>query len=442
MNLIPIDQITISPERQRREFNQSRLHELVESLQENGLFHPVVLRREGEGYVLVSGERRIRAARDLCDLGGTFRHDGEEVPTGSIPYTLVEALDPLARELAELDENIRRDDLTWQERAAAVARIAALRKEQAAAEGKLPPTTTELAEELFEPARAGFAGTPGAARSALREQLTVARFLSDPEVAAAKTVGDAYKLLKRKESRKRDIALAEKVGATFTVAAHRALNEDALAWLAACPPAQFDVILTDPPYGIDADQFADSGGRAVSDHTYKDDTASFLAIAEALAEHSFRIAKEQAHLYWFCDIDNFQLIRGMLADAGWWTHRTPLIWHKPQANKIPWPEHGPRRTWEMLLYAVKGKRPTLRHSAPDVLTFNSDPNLGHSAQKPVALYTELLSRSCRAGDTVLDPFCGTGPIFPAAHSLKVAATGIELDTGAYGIVLKRLGVLE
>jgi DNA modification methylase len=442
MNTIPLTSITVSPSRQRREFNPARMHELTDSIESQGLFNAIVLRQEGDTYVLVSGERRLRAVGNIFDLGGTLRHDNEEVPAGHIPYTLITTLSSLERELAELDENIKRDDLTWQERAAALARIATLRQQQAVEAGEPPPTATELAQDLIEPVRDGFVGTEASGRNALREQLTVARFLDDPEVASAKTVGDAYKLLRRKESRRRDIALAAQVGTVFTAAMHTLLNTDALLWLAEAPAAAFDVILTDPPYGINADEFADSGGKAVSEHQYKDDKDYFIAISTALAGESYRITKEQAHLYWFCDIDNFAFLKGMLDAAGWWVHRTPLVWHKPSANKIPWPQHGPRRTWELILYAVKGKRPTLKPSAPDVLAFNSDENLGHSAQKPVALFAELLGRSARAGDTVLDPFCGTGPIFPAAHGLKIAATGIELDQGAYGIAAKRLGVLE
>jgi site-specific DNA-methyltransferase (adenine-specific) len=95
----------------------------------------------------------------------------------------------------------------------------------------------------------------------------------------------------------------------------------------------------------------------------------------------------------------------------------------------------------MLLYAVRGDRPVTK-LAPDVLTYPTDPNLNWAAQKPVALYQDLLVRSCRPGDSVLDPFAGSGTIFPAAHPLKIRATGIELSPEAYGIAIQRLGELK
>lgn len=89
---------------------------------------------------------------------------------------------------------------------------------------------------------------------------------------------------------------------------------------------------------------------------------------------------------------------------------------------------------------MKGKRPVLKMGG-DVLDFAPDANLGHAAQKPVDLYRELLSRTCLPGDSVFDPFAGSGPIFPAAHGLKVRATGIERDQASYGIAVKRVGAL-
>ena len=100
MKLIEISAINISSNRQRRLFDAASLHELANSITQRGLYHPIVLRVVGEGYQLVSGERRLRAVQDIYGLGGSFSHDGEPVLEGCIPYTTLGELDELAAEEA------------------------------------------------------------------------------------------------------------------------------------------------------------------------------------------------------------------------------------------------------------------------------------------------------------------------------------------------------
>jgi len=222
---------------------------------------------------------------------------------------------------------------------------------------------------------------------------------------------------------------------------HTLLNEDSIGWMLACPAGQFDVILTDPPYGMGADEFGDSGGLAAGAHGYVDDLDTALLCYSTLAVEGFRITKEQAHLYAFCDQDLFPQLKQIFSAAGWHVFRTMLIWHKPGGTRAPLPQEGPQRKYETLLYAIKGHRP-VQKMAPDLFAYNPDSNLGHAAQKPVALFEDLLRRSVRPGDSVLDPFCGTGPIFPAGHGLKCRVTGIEKDQGSFGIAAKRVQGLK
>lgn len=434
MKTIALSAVTVSPNRQRRVFDPAKLQEFKSGIEKRGLLHPIVLRIEGEGYVLVAGERRLRVVTDLADLDTQIRHDGQLVPLGFIPYTLLEDLDELAAEEAELEENTHRSDLTWQEQAAAHARLKSLRDKQAAARGTPPPTVAELAVEIR-------GSGEGVHQATVRRELIVARHLDDPEVRAAKNADEAWKILKKKDEQKKNAELGAAVGRTFSADFHKIIHGDSLEWLAACPAEQFDVILTDPPYGMGADEFGDSGGLAAGAHGYEDSSENFLKIMKVFCPESFRITKPQAHAYVFCDINWFFDLSDWMRMAGWWVFRTPLIWHKPSAMRAPWPEHGPQRKYETILYAVKGKRPVTK-MAPDLFAFPPDSNLGHAAQKPVALFDELLRRSARPGDTVLDPFCGSGPVFPAAHALKCRATGIEMDQASYGIAVKRIEQLK
>jgi DNA modification methylase len=402
----------------------------MESIRDHGLLHPVVVRDNG---TLVAGERRLRAIRDLHQLGISFRCGAVEVGRDEVPTLTLGELSPLAALEAELEENVQRTDLTWQERATAVSRVAEIRGEQARLRGEAPPTPADIAEEVR-------GRRDGEYQSTTRKELILAQHLHNPEVAKAKSVDEAFKALKRQEEGRKNALLAERYGAEFTAETHT-LRLGSCYDLAMTGLELYDVIITDPPYGIGADEFGDSDGAAAGAHGYLDSFNAADAALRFLAYEALKLVKPQAHMYVFCDIDWFFDYRDALEQAGWWVHRTPLIWHKPGGLRTPWPEHTPQRRYELIIFAIKGAKPVTR-IAGDVLTFPSDDNLGHSAQKPVALFQDLLSRSVHPGDSVLDPFCGTGPVFPAAHALKCRATGFEIDPASYGIALTRIKELK
>jgi len=434
MQTIHESKIIVTPGRQRQEFDPQAMSELCEAITARGLMHPIVLRETPEGMVLVAGERRWRAIRDMRMLGGQLKFNGTIVPDGEIPYVTLGQLTPLQAEEAELQENIARKDLTWQENAAAVAKLHSLRSRQAQAEGRVH-TVADTALETKGRSDGGY-------QAAVRKDLVVAKFLHNPEVAKAKTADEAFKIIKRQEESQRNVALAAEVGKTFTQSVHELHNTNCLSWMRAQPEGLFDVILTDPPYGLGADSFGDGGGKLSGiEHHYKDDVESFRALMGEWCPLAYRIAKAQAHAYVFCDLDNFHWLKQQMTAAGWWVTRTPFICTKPNSGRVPHPEHGPRRQWEMILYAIKGKKPTTG-IYPDVITTMADANMSHGAQKPVALYLDLLKRSVRPGDTVLDSFAGSGTIFPAAHQFKVKAVGIEMNPEYYALGLNRIKALD
>ena len=102
---INIADIEASKWQPRSHFNQEKLQELADSIREQGLVQPIVVRKKGENiYELIAGERRLRA---MTILGW------EEVPA-----CLLDASDDKMRELA-LVENLQRDDLNAIETAVA-----------------------------------------------------------------------------------------------------------------------------------------------------------------------------------------------------------------------------------------------------------------------------------------------------------------------------------
>lgn len=428
------EDIVIADNRQRRTTDPGAVISLGDSIHKLSLLHPVVIRQGPSGKVqLVAGENRLKALEYLWSLNLEVSCCEQTFKIGQVPCLYIGDLDPIDAFEAELDENTRRQDLSWQDKASATAKLLELRSLQAKRDQLPEPTVAEVAEELR--------GTSGGAYDTTRKEILIAKHLDRPEVAKAQNVDQAFKILKRQEELKRSEELGKQVGATFGAHSHTLLQGNCTDLMKTLDSEQFDVILTDPPYGIGADDFSDSGGKTPGEHFYDDSPEVFFDLMEVLAPATFRVAKAQAHLYLFCDIEHFLWLRFTFKQAGWKVFRTPLIWNNPTAMRAPWPEQGPQRKWQMVLYAVKGNKPA-NQLGPDLITFPSDVNLNHHAQKPVALYQELLKRSTRPADAVLDPFCGSGTIFPAAHGLKVKATGIELDAKAYGIAVERLGKLK
>src|ERR1044071_6342870 len=62
---VPTGRIRPNPFQPRREFDQAELNELAASLKANGLLQPMTVRRAGDDYELIAGERRLRAAAQL-----------------------------------------------------------------------------------------------------------------------------------------------------------------------------------------------------------------------------------------------------------------------------------------------------------------------------------------------------------------------------------------
>jgi ParB family chromosome partitioning protein len=112
---LPVRSLEPDPEQPRRTFDDAPLEELAASVREHGVLQPLIVRRNPDGdggFVVVAGERRLRAAR-LAGLS--------DVPC------MVLAGDSLRdARLAQLAENLQREDLAPMEEALAVVRLAEL----------------------------------------------------------------------------------------------------------------------------------------------------------------------------------------------------------------------------------------------------------------------------------------------------------------------------
>ncbi|WP_113911665.1 ParB/RepB/Spo0J family partition protein [Roseovarius dicentrarchi] len=106
--MVPIEQVVANPDQPRRRFDPELLNDLAASIKEKGIIQPLIVRRKGEGYEIVAGERRWRAA--------------QQSNLHQIPVVIRDFDDTEVLEIAII-ENIQRADLNPVEEAAGYVQL-------------------------------------------------------------------------------------------------------------------------------------------------------------------------------------------------------------------------------------------------------------------------------------------------------------------------------
>lgn len=205
VNEVDIDLIDPNPEQPRTRFGEIAMDELAASIRSNGIVQPIVVRRNGDRYQIVAGERRWRAAQ----RAGLRR----------VPVTLREISDEKLLEVA-LIENIQRQELNVVEEARAYRKlldnIGFTQEELSERVGKdrsmistalrllrLPETVLDLIEN--EKLTAGHARTLLVSDDAAK-QIEVAKAIVDFNL----TVREAERMMKRKREPESSITVDNK----------------------------------------------------------------------------------------------------------------------------------------------------------------------------------------------------------------------------------------
>ncbi|HMM06851.1 MAG TPA: ParB/RepB/Spo0J family partition protein [Clostridiales bacterium] len=105
---VGVDKIRAALKQARSVFDDEKLHELTASIQEHGVIQPLLVRETAQGFELIAGERRLRAAK--------------AAGLNEVPVIIARADDDKAAEMG-LIENIQREDLNAMEEAAAYAKM-------------------------------------------------------------------------------------------------------------------------------------------------------------------------------------------------------------------------------------------------------------------------------------------------------------------------------
>ena len=401
--------------------------ELADSIRRVGLLHPLVIT---ESYELIAGYRRYVAANAI----------GLE----DIEVKLLRDLSPIERYTIELEENIRRKQLTWQEESKAKAELHRLLIEQHGQRGvgqhdhpegwSLHDTATMLGESIGK----------------VSEDIRLAKHVDDPAVGNRKSRIEAIRTMKRVE----EIELLKQAADELrqgsdpnSFAFGRIDNDDSIKLLATLEADSVDLLLTDPPFGIGVDESRWSRESTVPIYADSDGASTIMTVMKVMRE-AFRLLKPGHYAFMFCAAQDTGLWADILGEIGYKVMGKPLIWCKGRGSLTDFQTQF-ASAYETFLCAWKpdgtnnliDRRPFAKVLS-DVFHYPRPHERWHKLERHVDLLKDLIETASVGGNFVLDPFCGGGSTLAAAYLTARRFHGIEVDPLSWGRACERMRRLE
>ena len=398
---IAVDAVIIDrPQRQRREL--THIEELAKSIVAVGQLQPIIIDRNN---VLVAGERRLTAIKSL---GWTH-----------IEARFTDELDPVQLHLIELEENVKRVDLSWQDQCLAVEQYHQLR-------ASIDPTWNNVAT----------AEALGVSQSDVSAKRAVAAELQSGNVSVteAPKFSVARGITQRAAERKRDSVAAAVVSDVFgdeeiPIRSVPLLNANFSEWAKDYSGPQFNFIHCDFPYGVNADKH--DQGKAAAFGGYEDSPKVYWDLIETLFQSMKNVVAPSAHLMFWFSMDYYHETYHSLTDCGWKVQPFPLIWHKSDnVGILPDPTRGPRRIYETCFIASRGDRKIVR-AVSNVVSHPTTKEI-HMSEKPIGMLTKFFDMFVDEHTAMLDPTCGSGNAIRAAEAKGAnRVLGLEINEEFY-----------
>lgn len=427
---LSIDQIVVG-DRVRKDFGN--LDELCDSIRAVGLIQPIVVTRDLQ---LIAGERRLRALRKI---GVTV------LPHGKL-FIFNDEQDQLKLQAMEIEENVKRKELSWQEAVIAKKRLLeVLQKIHGVARPGYPSRSDTLG--ITSP---GFginklAALLGESNAQTSKDIELANLIEAvPQLARAET----------KEAARRQASLAIAVAGAIQQQAKNPPKTDKKWTLYEgdfvnnvnnIEPASVDFVVVDPPYGEDAQGMGPNSKQLIAS-PFNDSLASTRELYVLMADAAWRVLRENRFAGFFFGFAVYSDLITALQSNGFVVDTTPLIWIKNTViNTSPYTRYG--RSYEPILIARKGEPKLMRPSQRDVIEVQNVITTGtqekkyYQAQKPVALIEKLILDMSPPGGTVCDFCAGSGTTGVAAIRQGRRVVLFEKDVAACSIIKARLGVL-
>ncbi len=210
---------------------------------------------------------------------------------------------------------------------------------------------------------------------------------------------------------------------------------DAVEWLRAQPAESIDLLLTDPAYES-LEKHRAIGTTTRLKHSKSSSNDWFRVFPNArfgeLFDEAYRALKQNRHFYLFCDAETMFVAKPEAERAGFKFWK-PLVWDK---RTIGMGYHY-RARYEFVLFFEKGKRRLNNLGVADII---SVPRVhrGYPAEKPPEVSEILIQQSTAAGETVADPFMGSGSVGVAALRSGRRFIGTDVNIEAVRMTAKRL----
>ena len=419
---VKVERKTQNIKRVRKGFGD--LSGLAGSIQKHGLLHPIVVddylnseNEENFKYLLIAGERRLRA----CILAGFV----------DIDATLIKSLDDNQRKEIELEENVCREDFTWQERCEALRQLDELKREKF---GGATQSRDSKGWGLTETA-----DIVGLSLGAVSQDIKLAHDLKNNPNLLKKVKNLSKAAARRVINRSlKAQMLARQVKDRKIIPNVKLLFGSCEDLIDTLKDNSVHLLLTDPPFASEGIVKRAEGSNQMS---YNIDSGNvgtdknMSQVYRELVPKLFKKLVKGAQLYIFFGHGFYTELIGVLRENGFIIDDTPLIWHKRRVSSPP-TDHHYLPSYEGILFGYKPPQlRTLRKAVPNVLSISADaPQVRvHGLQKPLELLNLLIDNSTDVGEVVLDCFAGSGRTLIAAKKLGRTAIGMEKNKDNYEI---------
>jgi len=214
------------------------------------------------------------------------------------------------------------------------------------------------------------------------------------------------------------------------------LTGDAVELLASMPEGSAQLCVMDPPYGLDVHR------TRHGQKDYEDGKDYALDLLRRTCRELLRVLDSDAHVYVFSGYTHVaefaSIMREVFGDEA--VQGNPIIWDKGTHNMCDF-QRWYASSYEFILFARRSRSRTFPSKiARDIIHCKREPARDgvHSAAKPVDLLSYLIRQSSDEGETVIDPFVGSGSTCLAARDLGRRAIGVELDPKMADVARGRL----